>query len=283
MRSAHTRRSLGGAAHWVAIAWLAVALLLACSTTNKQAGGLELIIRSDGLNAPGDFDDVRLEVSQQVDGGWNGLWNKDYLVPQETMLPATFAIAAGRSPDQETLVRVIALKGSTPVVLREAQVQVPTDRVAELLLVLAQACKGQVMTVGAEGEVVSTCPVVGESCQPDTGACGSSVIAEPLPTYDAGDLAANRVDGGAAEAGSTDVTADETVSVDAPVEGEAGSPDVTCPSGTHCDGDASTNRRTTATAAGAGTRAWGERRARVVFANVPPAFRWSAVANARTR
>jgi hypothetical protein len=108
----------------IGLAFVAVVLAFACSTTTKQAGGLELIIRTDGLSAPGDFDDVRLEISQQVDGGWNPLWNKDYLVPQETMLPASFAIAAGRSPDQETLVRVIALKGSTPVVLREAQVQV---------------------------------------------------------------------------------------------------------------------------------------------------------------
>ncbi len=158
---------------------MAGALLLAsCSAHVKSSGGLELIIASDGLSAPADFDDVRLEISQQTSSGsWNLVFSQDYRVPQDTTLPTTFAIAAGTSPHEEALIRATAFDGAgQPVVLREVQVGVPTDRVAELWLVLARACAGQV-ACGA-----------GESCQPDTGACGSEVVdVSTLPTYVAGD------------------------------------------------------------------------------------------------
>ncbi len=165
----------------------AVAWASGCTQTPpKPVGGLELIIAADGLSAPADFDDIHLEVSQQSDGGnWNKLWGNDYEVPSPAAtLPATFAIIAGQSPDQEVLIEVTAFKVGEPVVQRVAQVQVPTDRVAALWMVLAEVCRGQVAVVGAEGEVMSTCPS-GQSCQPRTGACGSNVISEPgaLPTY----------------------------------------------------------------------------------------------------
>jgi hypothetical protein len=173
-----------GAAVAAGLAGLAAWLVTACSTsTPAPAGGIEIVIASDGLTAGTDFDDVRLEVSQeQGDGGWQTLWNKDYFVPQETTLPTTFAIVAGKNGTQEALVKVTALKGTEPVVLREAEVQVPENRVAELRLVLAERCEGQVTLSGSEP--VSTCTTQNESCQPDTGSCGpNEVPVANLPTY----------------------------------------------------------------------------------------------------
>jgi hypothetical protein len=164
----------------------AVAWAGCTQTPPKPVGGVELIIVADGLSAPTDFDDIHLEVSQQSGGAnWNKLWGNDYEVPSPAAtLPATFAIIAGQSPDQEVLIEVTAFKVGEPVVQRVAQVQVPTDRVAALWMVLAEVCRGQVAVVGAEGGVVSTCPS-GQSCQPSTGGCGSNVVSEPaaLPTY----------------------------------------------------------------------------------------------------
>jgi hypothetical protein len=154
-------------------------------------------------------------VSQQVDGGgnWNKLWD-DYRpvtsspastaspdASAEIGLPATFAVVAGKSPDQEVLVTVTALKGGesgTPVVLTQAQVQAPSDRVAALWMVLAKACQGQVTTTGAEGEPESTCPS-GQTCLPTsetTSTCASYVIPDSstLPLYMAGDLDARPPD-----------------------------------------------------------------------------------------
>ena len=164
------------------------ALAVACNSSKTvPATGLELIIASD-LPAS-DFDDVRLEVSELEPGGtWSRVWDRDYVVPSsEATLPATFAIGSGASPNEQALVTVTAYRGGltgTPVVQRVAQVQLPTDRMAALWMVLARLCEGQVKTTGAEGEAVSTCGS-GESCQPGNGQCGSNVIGDPasLPTY----------------------------------------------------------------------------------------------------
>jgi hypothetical protein len=60
------------------------------------------------------------------------------MVPQEATLPTTFAIAAGTDRDQEAFTRLTALDASNqPIAVREALVQVPKDRVAELKLASA--------------------------------------------------------------------------------------------------------------------------------------------------
>ncbi len=167
---------------------LLAAVGLSCSSTQTvPAAGLEIVIAAEGLSAPADFDDIRLQVSEQVDGGaWSQLWNKDYFVPLEATLPATFAIGTGSSPGEEALVTVTAFNGGptgTPVVQRVAQVQLPTDRMATLWMVLAKLCEGQVAATGSEGEPVSTCPA-GESCQPGNGRCGSNLVdPSDLQTY----------------------------------------------------------------------------------------------------
>jgi len=64
------RRSLPHAAFVAAVALVAAA----CSTSPaKSSDGLELVISADGLSAPADFDDVRLEISEQSSGTWTRL------------------------------------------------------------------------------------------------------------------------------------------------------------------------------------------------------------------
>jgi hypothetical protein len=155
----------------------------ACTSTPTSPGGLEVIIAAEGLSAPADFDDVRLQVEQQAaDGTWASKWDRDYIVPSpEATLPATFAIVDGPTPLAQVLVTVTAYKGRAadggygmPVVLRRAQVQVPSDR-RSLWMVLAKDCEGQV-TTDATGAPQPSCTQSGYSCQPDTGACGSNVV-----------------------------------------------------------------------------------------------------------
>jgi hypothetical protein len=185
-----------GALPFTAVGMVAALLGVACSTSPGPVAGLELVISAEGLTAPKDFDDIRLQVSQQIDaGGWRLLWDRDYLVPSaEATLPTTFTLFAGQSPD-EVLIAVTAyqaLNGQAagqPIVQRVAQVQVPTDRMAALYLVLAKACEGQVIT-GVSGEPTPKCPS-GESCQPATGQCGSNIIGSSmLPSYEPGDASA---------------------------------------------------------------------------------------------
>ena len=182
----HTRRAVGPS-RWlvcgtVAVAWIPVN---ACSPSPaKPAAGLEMIISSEGLAAPTDFDDIKLEVSElSASGAPTKLWDRDYEVPTaEATLPTTFTLFSGQSAD-EVLSPVTAYLGVTPVVQGVAQVQVPTVRMATLYLVLASDCKGQVEVTGSEGEPMSTC-VIGESCQPTTGTCGSNRIdVSALPTF----------------------------------------------------------------------------------------------------
>jgi hypothetical protein len=165
-------------------AWLAAVVLPGCSGKTTQAAGLEVIVATSGLTAGTDFDTVEIVVQQETSpgGAWHQLFDTPRRVPSEITLPTTFSIQAGSSPDQDALIEVTALKGGTAVVQRVAQVQVPTDRVAELLMVLAADCVGK----------VTTCP--NGSCQPATGACGPNIIATTLPNYTAGDE--NRVDAG---------------------------------------------------------------------------------------
>ena len=84
-------------------------------------------------------------------------------------------IAAGTSADQVVLVQVAAIRSGQVVDLREVVVQVPTDRVAALTMVLAESCYGQV-TGGCRGEESSLCPQGRGRCQPESGSCGSNVV-----------------------------------------------------------------------------------------------------------
>jgi sugar lactone lactonase YvrE len=183
---------------------------VACARTKTiPAAGLEVIVATEGLYAPEDFDDVRLQIGQQAGQAWKTVWDRDYIVPsQEATLPATFAIGVGESAGEEALVTVTAFLHGHPVVQRVAQVQVPTDRMAGLVMLLAKICAGQVVASGAEGEPTSTCRS-GESCQPSTGTCGPNFVdVTQLPNYTPGEdldaaIAAATGSGSSDEGGSS--------------------------------------------------------------------------------
>lgn len=154
---------------------IALISVFACGGDTQDQGAIVAIISTDLTTA--DFDSFRIEVSQETSPGTYGppLVAKDFPFAASNAMPATFTISSGKAADQNALVRVIATKGGAPVVLREIEVRVPTDKVLALPMVLSRACAGQVKT-DSTGRVVTTCPNAHESCQPSTGACGSSVV-----------------------------------------------------------------------------------------------------------
>jgi hypothetical protein len=172
----------------VVVAWFAILAAFACSGKTLPVGGLELLLSTD-MQTPRDFDVLRLEISQETSPGnfATPLVANDFRLPTEATLPTNFAIVAGNSADQNALIRVIAKKGSTALVLREAQVQVPKDRVAELRMVISSACAGRVV-IDKAGEPQPMCDNPAQSCQPDTGLCGDTIVnASGLAPYVPGD------------------------------------------------------------------------------------------------
>jgi hypothetical protein len=163
---------------------LAALLLWGCADKAPR-GGLEIIVTTSGLQVGADFDAVEGVVEQETSPGiWHTLLDRSAYVPSEVQLPTTLAVAPGTSSDQDALIVVTALKAGVPVVQRVVQTQIPTDRVAELLLVLAADCLGK----------VTLCPS-GKSCQPNTGMCGTNVVpSSTLPPWTPGDEA--KVDAG---------------------------------------------------------------------------------------
>ncbi len=159
------------------------------------AAGLEVVIETD-LQDPAQYDAFRVQVSQEsAPGTFDALFDNAYRVPAEGKLPTRVAIAPGSSADQDALIKVTAYHGyvgatqrGTEVVVRVAQIQIPTTRVAELTLELSSSCIGGV-----------TCSDSNQSCQPSRGTskgkCASSVVNEvSLPPYEPG--GADGIDGG---------------------------------------------------------------------------------------
>jgi len=118
---------------FVVLASLLAVMELAAACGTSQAPpqtGIEVVITTDNLSAPTDFNDISLQVSEKLaDGGWNQLVNKDYPEPStQNPFPATFAIGSGQSPDEQALVSVTAYQGGAaaqggvPVVQRVAEV-----------------------------------------------------------------------------------------------------------------------------------------------------------------
>jgi hypothetical protein len=199
-RKGGRRRSVGGARG--ALMLLAAFLCLSACQGKTPPAGLEVIITTSGLQAGVDFDAIEGVVEQQTPTGtWNQLFKRSAYVPSEVTLPTTLAVDPGTSPDQDALITVSALKNGVPIVQRAVQLQIPTDRVAELLMTLAADCLGK----------VSLCPAE-ESCQPQTGMCGTNLISEvtlpdagtPLPVSGSTPFP----DGGSTDA--SDATEDST-------------------------------------------------------------------------
>jgi hypothetical protein len=167
-----TSRRTRWRAAFATLAASGVALTIACAGKVTPASGLEVVISSD-LRTPQDFDTLSVTLSQETSpGAWRVWLDTNRTVPDEIQLPTTVSVQAGDSNDQEALIVVTAKKGAAPLVQRTVQVQLPKDRVAQLNLVLAARCSN-----------VLSCPD-GESCQPETGKCGSNVVeSSSLPDF----------------------------------------------------------------------------------------------------
>src|SRR5579859_2658677 len=123
---------------------LALLVLSACAA-KTPTGGLQVIITTSGLEPGTDFDALEATVGQETSPGvFHEFANGPRTVPSEITLPTTLAIRAGTRPDQQARIEVSALLGGVPVVQRIVQTQVPTDRFAELLIVLDRNCLGKV-------------------------------------------------------------------------------------------------------------------------------------------
>src|SRR6476659_7234362 len=93
-----------------------------------------------------DINKVHLEISQETAPGvWHKVLDRDAFVhdPSEISLPTTASIEAGESPNQGALIVFTGLYGDQEVVRRVVQTQVPTNRVAELKMLLAVSCLGK--------------------------------------------------------------------------------------------------------------------------------------------
>jgi hypothetical protein len=148
----------------------------ACGGKTIQAGGLEVIVTTN-LSTPADFNSLHVTVRQEIDDGGFGtpLVDSDFPIPSATTLPTRFSIQAGSTPDQVALIDVIGRKDGSDVVSREVQIQIPTDRVAELVVLLAADCIGK------------TCPA-GQTCDPTTASCTTTFVdVNQLPPYQPGD------------------------------------------------------------------------------------------------
>jgi hypothetical protein len=124
-----------------------VVIFVACSGKVNQAGGLEVVISVQNLQAGTDFDWLKIDVAQETNaaqGTWGTSHNLyDQAATQPAFFPTSVALLAGSSADQTVRVTVTALLGGmagTVVVQSEAETTVPTDRVLELDMYLSRSC-----------------------------------------------------------------------------------------------------------------------------------------------
>jgi len=201
---------------------MACAVMAACSGKTTQAGGVEVVLRTD-MPVPASFDSLHVEISQQVAGGkWNLLLKNDLPMKSDSSLPTTISIAAGSGSDQEALVEVTANKDGQPVVLREIQAQVPTDRVAMLDVLISYTCAGKLQVVG--GVAMTSCSDSSQSCQPATGTCGATLDPMALPAYTPGSIPKDSIVDATVEA-APGVVPDGSASEAGPAGDDGGTPD----------------------------------------------------------
>jgi len=169
--------------NWVAAT--AIAISSACSAKDKPRGELVVIVSAD-VSIPKDINQVVLQVLNDS-GSQQSLTY--VLLPDDLgkAMPGSISIVPPDSGGQHVRVRLIAERdpgtGADPLprVLREATVNVPTDRSVMLPMPLRWLCDGH-ETVTPDKHVQSDCPQ-DETCA--AGKCVSAVHdAAKLPDYD---------------------------------------------------------------------------------------------------
>lgn len=170
-------------------------LLLGCGSQDKPRGELMVVVASD-MSIPENLNQVEIEVLD--DSGKKQLFTYPILPSLLGQpMPGTLAIVPPDAGGQHVRVRMIAEldpgDGSAPVprVVREAAVNVPTDRIAMLPMPLHWLCDGHVKKDEKTGTYSSGCDD-GETCV--AGKCKTATFApaqlldfEPARVFGGGD------------------------------------------------------------------------------------------------
>lgn len=160
-------------------------LFVACTETKTNQAGLALIIATN-LATPADLDAIVLEVRQESEPGKYETLHlaNEFRIPDEAQLPATFTIGPGASARQNAYIRLTGRRAGKAIVLREVKIQIPKNRIAALNLVLAASCVNHLQVDDANA-ARTDCANPEESCQPDSGLCGPTLIdVNTLPDFD---------------------------------------------------------------------------------------------------
>lgn len=168
------RTGLGVLGSWVLAAWLATA----CS--GRVAGELVLSFDTD-MSIPKDVTHVVLSITSSG----RTIFEDRYAVgPTGVKLPSTLGVLEGEK-DEPVTIRIIALRGQTPTLVRESVSKVPKGRVAGLKIPIEWLCTGEENVQGTTKETATgTCPA-GETCS-----AGSCVPATDVTLDDPYDQAA---------------------------------------------------------------------------------------------
>jgi hypothetical protein len=161
----------------LAVLLSAVPLYIACGAeTDPPRGGVVVTILNDGSL---DVDSLKVEVSKDD----VVLMKNAFTLPQ-TPLPNTVSIVSNGTSTATATITISAWKKGAPVDRRDRIItQIPSDRVAALNVFLSARCTPLVQL--AEDRSARSLCKQGETCDPETGTCGSARIdASSLPTYD---------------------------------------------------------------------------------------------------
>jgi hypothetical protein len=163
----------------------AVAVVLgACSGATVAPGELVVAIQTD-LSIPRNVDTIRLQVISQGVTEYDQSFPVYPGGPAGVKLPATLGVVAGDA-GAPVLIRAIAISNHQASILREATVQVPTNRTALMQLPLEWLCQGSASDTDPIDP--TTDPIVEATCGPGmtciAGECAvDAVDSRALPDY----------------------------------------------------------------------------------------------------
>lgn len=150
----------------------AIGVSVAC--TKDPPGEVVLSFQTD-MSVPKDVSAVVLSITSSG----RTLFEEQYAVgPTGVKLPSTFGVLEGEK-DEPVTVRLIALKGTRPVVLREVVMKIPKGRVAGMRMPIEWLCSGESSVKGEIRQAAENqCPA-GQTCS-----AGSCVPSDSFPLDD---------------------------------------------------------------------------------------------------
>ncbi|MBK8219170.1 MAG: hypothetical protein IPK71_36050 [Myxococcales bacterium] len=150
----------------------AVGVSVAC--TKDPPGEVVLSFQTD-MSVPKDVSAVVLSITSSG----RTLFEEQYNVgPTGVKLPSTFGVVEGEK-DEPVTIKLIALKGTKPVVLREVVTKIPKGRVAGMKMPIEWLCAGESSVKGEIRQAAENqCPA-GQTCS-----AGSCVPSDSFPLDD---------------------------------------------------------------------------------------------------